>query len=368
MNRLDPTLLQSKHHFETLDGLRGVAAISVVIFHFMEMVTNGYEHIFIGNGFLAVDFFFCLSGFVIGYAYDDRIVKMSKFGFFTARVIRLYPMVVFGSVLGLISFLSDPWPAHLASFDVGRVALLFATSLFLIPFPVVGGRGFTLFTLNAPAWTLFWEFVANIVYAFVLSRLKRSWLIVIAVLSAIGLCWVTYKVGNISGGWNGRTFWHGGIRIAFSFSAGLIIYRFKWIIRSNIGFGFLSLLLVLAFVMPYGRWNWITEPFVIIFYFPLLIMLGAGVRLKESTKRICRFSGNISYPLYMTHYAAIWMFGHYVTGHKLSAGQQALVITGGVLVLLGIAYGVMQWYDVPLRKYLTASRKRVKSTVSPVGQ
>ena len=165
-----------------LDGLRGVAAISVVTFHFMEMAIDGYKHIFIGNGFLAVDFFFCLSGFVIGYAYDDRIAKMGKPAFFTSRMIRLYPLVVLGSTLGLITFLFDPWPSHLASFVVGRVALLFATSLLLIPFPVVGDRGFNLFALNAPAWSLFWEFVANIVYAFILYRLKRSWLIVMSAM------------------------------------------------------------------------------------------------------------------------------------------------------------------------------------------
>ena len=359
MNQPDLPPLHSKHHFETLDGLRGVAAISVVIFHFMEMAINGYEHIFIGNGFLAVDFFFCLSGFVIGYAYDDRIAKIGKAIFFTSRLIRLYPMVVFGSVLGLISFLFDPWPAQLASFGVGRIALIFGTSLLLIPFPVVGERGFNLFTLNAPAWSLFWEFIANIVYAFILCRLKRSWLIAIAVLSAIGLCYVTYKEGNICGGWSGGTFWDGGIRIAFSFTAGLLVYRFKWIIRSNIGFGLLSLLLALAFVMPFGSWNWITEPLVILFYFPLIIMLGAGARLKESAKRICRLFGNISYPLYMTHYAAIWIFGHYVTDHKVSSGQLALIVISGVLLLFGVAYGVMRWYDVPVRQYLTDRRKRV---------
>ena len=361
MNRPDSTLLPGKHHFEILDGLRGVAAISVVVFHFMEMAIDGYDHIFIGNGFLAVDFFFCLSGFVIGYAYDDRIAKMGRPAFFTSRLIRLYPLVVLGSVLGFLSFLFDPWPSQLASFGAGRVALLFATSLLLIPFPVVGDRGFNLFTLNAPAWSLFWEFVANIVYAFILYRLKRSWLVVMAALSAIGLCYITYKEWNICGGWSGGTFWDGGIRIAYSFSAGLLIYRFKWIIRSNIGFVLLSLLLVLAFVMPFGTWNWITEPLVIILYFPLLIMLGAGAWLKESAKGLCRLSGNISYPLYMTHYMVLWIFGHYVADHKLSAGPLALVIAGGMLSVLGIAYGAMRWVDTPLRKYLTARRNEVKS-------
>ncbi|MFC0185413.1 acyltransferase family protein [Pseudarcicella hirudinis] len=72
----ESNILKTKQHFEILDGLRGVAALAVVVFHFMEIVYSDYSKNFIAHGFLAVDFFFCLSGFVIGYAYDDRIGKM----------------------------------------------------------------------------------------------------------------------------------------------------------------------------------------------------------------------------------------------------------------------------------------------------
>src|SRR6201996_9463606 len=89
-----PAILQTKQHFEILDGLRGIAALSVVTFHFMEWVYSDYSQNFIGHGFLAVDFFFCLSGFVIGYAYDDRIGKMGILEFFKSRIIRLHPLVI----------------------------------------------------------------------------------------------------------------------------------------------------------------------------------------------------------------------------------------------------------------------------------
>src|ERR1700710_1216115 len=105
MEKINPAILKTKQHFEILDGLRGVAALAVVTFHFMEMVFSDYSHNFIGHGFLAVDFFFCLSGFVIGYAYDDRMPKMKVREFFRARLIRLHPLVVLGSLLGLASFL-----------------------------------------------------------------------------------------------------------------------------------------------------------------------------------------------------------------------------------------------------------------------
>lgn len=105
-----PGNLTSRQHFEILDGLRGVAALAVVIFHFMEWVFPDISKNFIGHGFLAVDFFFCLSGFVIGYAYDNRIQQIGNTAFFKLRLIRLHPLVVAGSVLGLLGYFLIPLP------------------------------------------------------------------------------------------------------------------------------------------------------------------------------------------------------------------------------------------------------------------
>ena len=167
--KLSPDLLKTKQHFAILDGLRGIAALAVVIFHFMEWVFPDYKTNFIGHGFLAVDFFFCLSGFVIGYAYDDRLRKMGAGEFFKSRLIRLHPLIVLGSVLGLLGFLLDPF-ASSAAYDTGKLLLLFVCSVFLIPLPMMEERFFNNFALNAPSWSLFWEYVANIFYAFLLYK------------------------------------------------------------------------------------------------------------------------------------------------------------------------------------------------------
>src|SRR6476660_2588287 len=140
-------ILKTKKHFEILDGLRGIAALAVVIFHFMEWVFPDYSQNFIGHGFLAVDFFFCLSGFVIGYAYDNRIGKMGVGEFFKSRLIRLHPLVVLGSVLGLLGFLLDPFASPIA-YNAGKLLLLFVCSVLLLPFPVMEDRAFNLFGLN----------------------------------------------------------------------------------------------------------------------------------------------------------------------------------------------------------------------------
>ncbi|NEU09185.1 acyltransferase [Flavihumibacter sp. R14] len=358
MNNPSASILKTKSHFEVLDGLRGIAAVAIVIFHFMEWAYSDFSKNFIGHGFLAVDFFFCLSGFVIGYAYDDRIEKMGVLEFFKSRLIRLHPMIILGSILGLAAFLFDPFGGPTEAYNTGRIFLIFLSSIFLIPFPTMEERAFNLFGFNAPAWSLFWEYAANLVYAFVLYRIARRYLIPLAVLAAAALCMVSYDAGNLLGGWNGETFWHGGARISYSFLAGLLIYRYNWIIKNRIGFIGLAILLTLAFIMPWTDWNWVTEPLVVLFYFPLIVSLGAGTALAPGLKRLCVFSGNISYPLYMTHYAAIWIFGAYYTKFKPATLELTLIIITGTILLIGIAWLAMALYDIPVRRYLTNWRKQ----------
>ncbi|MCX2836989.1 acyltransferase [Salinimicrobium sp. MT39] len=349
--------LKSKKHFLILDGLRGVAALAVVIFHFMEWVYPDFSKNFIGHGFLAVDFFFCLSGFVVGYAYDDRIQKIGTWEFFKSRLIRLHPLIILGSVLGLLALLFDPFALDAQGYGTGRIILIFLCSIFLIPLPVMEDRAFNLFGLNAPSWSLFWEYVANIVYALVLYRLGRRYLLVVTLLAAIALGYVSYSAGNLLGGWTGENFWDGCARISYSFSMGLLIFRYNWVIKNQIGFIFLALLLSLAFVMPYFEMNWMIETAIVLFYFPLLISLGAGSSLSKRLKNFCKFSGDISYPLYMTHYAVIWMFGNYYTNYQPGETQTFLIISLGTIVLIGVAYVAMVAYDIPVRKYLNRKRK-----------
>ena len=343
----------SRQHFIILDGLRGVAALAVVTFHFMEWIFTDSSKNFIGHGFLAVDFFFCLSGFVIGYAYDNRIEKMGMFAFFKARLIRLHPLVLLGSVLGLLAFLLDPFATASNLYTTGKLFLIFLCSAFMIPLPIMDERGFNLFSFNAPSWSLFWEYVANIFYALILYKIGRRSLILLTVLAAAALCFVSYRAGNLLGGWSGGTFWDGGARISYSFLAGLFLYRSGWMIKNKLGFLGLAAMLSLAFIMPHFTWNGLAETLVVLFFFPLIVLLGAGSRLSPGLKKLCEFSGNISYPLYMTHYAFIWMFGNYFTTTNPPARELTFVVISGIVLMICFAYVVMRFYDIPLRTYLT---------------
>jgi len=358
-----PGIGREKPHFAVLDGMRGVAAICVVIFHFYLEVLRGYSRLRIGHGFLAVDFFFCLSGFVLGYAYEDRMAEMGLGKFLKVRLIRLQPMVVFGAVLGLLVFYANPFGIS-PEYGAARMALIFAASVLMIPYGTMQESAYHLFGLNGPSWSLFWEYVANLIFGLFLYRTRRKTLVALTLLAAVALCWTARHPGGLSGGWGVRNFWDGAVRMAFSFCAGLLVYRsgwwrVRWRRRPRIGLGFvsLSLLLMLALVMPYKEGAWVREVVVVVLYFPLLVALGAGAEVSPKMERVCRFSGELSYPLYMTHYSMIWLWSYLARKHSLAFHRfGAATAVGGVLSMVAVAWTTLKLYDEPGRAYL---RKRV---------
>ena len=102
----------TKPHYKLLDSLRGVAALMVIWYHVFEGyafagavngATDGSITTF-NHGYLAVDFFFMLSGFVISYAYDNRWSSMGILQFFKRRLVRLHPMLIMGAIIGAAAF------------------------------------------------------------------------------------------------------------------------------------------------------------------------------------------------------------------------------------------------------------------------
>ena len=169
----------TKPHYELLDGLRGVAALLVVFYHIFEglsFAAGGTPITTINHGYLAVDFFFVLSGFVIGYAYDDRWNRMSLKGFFKRRLVRLHPMVIMGSLIGALFFYfgsaAFPMIAGVQWWEVLLICLLGCTMPPALPSWDIRGWGETS-PLNGPAWSLLYEYIANILYALVIRRFPK---------------------------------------------------------------------------------------------------------------------------------------------------------------------------------------------------
>ncbi|UOR03763.1 acyltransferase [Hymenobacter aerilatus] len=348
-----PTLSTTRPHLEVLDGLRGLAAVAVVVFHFMEIIIPDSSKNFIGHGYLAVDFFFCLSGFVIAYAYDNRIAGMGFGRFIALRLIRLHPLILIGTVIGLVEFLFDPLVDLHAVYGSGNAVLLVLSSALLIPYPLVKERYANIYHLNPPTWSLLWEYVASIFYALLLFRLRNKVLWALTVVAAVVLFYAAYHFKNLAAGWSGETFWGGGARVFFSFLAGMLVYRSQWILPSRLGLGGVSILLLLALLSPFSdQYNWLTEPLIAIFYFPFLIALGAGTQVSDRLAAVCTFSGEISYPLYIIHYPFIWLFYSYFQIQKPGTNQLSVLVPLATGALLLMAYLTLIWLDIPIRRRL----------------
>lgn len=343
-------------HYAVLDGLRGTAAIAIVVFHFTEFAYPDYAANPIGHGFLAVDFFFCLSGFVIGHAYDHRLRTMPVRQFLRARLIRLHPLVVLGALLGLAAFLLDPWSGSVAKAGAASIAIATVAAILMVPMPVLPDRGGGLFPLNPPTWSLFWEYAINLAYILGLGRLRTPALAVVALLGAGGLLLVAAQSGSLIGGWGISNIWDGLPRVLYSFTAGLLVHRLGWRWNAGAGFVILSLVLIAAFVLPYWPGNGFIEAGVVILGFPLVVALGAGAGAGGGQQRLCLWLGRLSYPLYMTHNAVMFPFGNYLARHPLSPAALWTMILVGAALLCAAAALVMRHIDEPLRATLARRR------------
>ncbi|HZL11493.1 MAG TPA: acyltransferase [Prolixibacteraceae bacterium] len=359
----------SKSHYDILDGLRGVAAVMVVAFHLLEAFTGG-DHLkqIINHGYLAVDFFFVLSGFVIGYAYDDRWGKMTLKSFFKRRLIRLHPMIVMGMIIGAIGFYYSASPIlfpGISTVPVWKMLLVMVIGFTLIPVPLsLDIRGWQeMHPLDGPAWSLFFEYIANILYALIVRKFSNKLLAVFVFIAGCALIHlaVTSPNGDIIGGWSvdSTQLRIGFTRLLYPFFAGLLLSRISKPGRIKYAFFWSSLLVVLVFSIPRiggseHLWmNGLYDSFSIIFIFPLIVYLGAsGVVEGKFASTLCKFFGDISYPIYIIHYPLIYIFTAWVVDNNVPMGKawpNALLV---LFLSITIAYASLKLYDVPVRRWL----------------
>ena len=358
-----------KDHYLILDGLRGVAALMVVLFHLCEAYKPDHPLTQpINHGYLAVDFFFLLSGFVIAYAYDDRWQTLGTWDFFKRRLIRLQPMVVMGMVIGALLFYFQAGAAFplIEATPAWKLLLVMLVGWTLLPLPPsMDIRGWSeMHPLDGPAWSLFFEYIANILYAIGLRKLSNRWLGVLVALAAAFLVQLAVfgKRGDVIGGWaiDPEQLHIGFARLLFPFLAGMLLMRLGKRIRIKHAFAVCSLLLVVALALPrFGGadrpWlNGLYESLCVIAVFPLIVAIGAGAtRVDGLSTRIAGFFGELSYPLYITHYGLIYVYTEWVGAHQALPFATRCAAGAAVFVAsIAIAYACLKLYDLPARKWL----------------
>ena len=284
------------------------------------------------------------------------------------RLIRLHPMVIMGTIIGAICFYfgaSEMFPL-IKSVPVWKMLLVMLVGFTLIPLlPSMDIRGWQeMHPLDGPAWSLLFEYIANLLYALVVRKFSKKLLALLVFVAAGTLIHfaVTCPQGNLAGGWSvdGPQLRIGFTRLIYPFFAGLLLFRMGKLIRVEHAFWLCSLLIALILFMPriggtHHAWmNGLYESLSIILLFPLIVSLGAGGTLKgKYSTKICGFLGQISYPIYLTHYPLIYIYTGWVSVHKgVGFGKAFPYALATFVAAVVIAYASLKLYDEPVRRWL----------------
>jgi peptidoglycan/LPS O-acetylase OafA/YrhL len=276
-------------------------------------------------------------------------------------------MVVMGQAIGAAFFYFQAGPEFplIAHTPVWRLLATMLIGMTLIPVsPSMDIRGWQeMHPLDGPAWSLFFEYAANILYAIGFRKLNLKWLSLFTGLSAAALAHLLLRgsSGDVIGGWSltQHSLHVGFARVLFPFLMGMLLMRLGLRLRVRGSF-FLSAAL-LATVLCWPRvgnaqtlWaNGIYEAIAIIIVFPLILLIGADEEPAPGfTSKLCRFLGDISYPLYITHYALIYTYWAWVRTHPVPGPQAFVAAIGVFLSAVAIAYGCLKLYDEPVRALL----------------
>ncbi|MBN3809361.1 acyltransferase [Paraburkholderia sp. Ac-20347] len=378
----------SRRRYDVLDGLRGIAATMVMVYHF---TLFGRWPLF-PNGNICVDLFFILSGFVIFHSYGEKLANrsMSHTRYLAKRLIRLYPMLVISSLIGIptLVFINS---LGLANFT--RPGLIAAAASNVLMIPYLGDRSInnmgipghadpasasigSIFPINDPAWSLFFEIVASGLFLlFVRANEKKLFFIAAwgAVTTLLIALLVELNAGRLALqfglGWGTSNFLGGFSRVVYGFAMGILVYRLhlrenqpallialrKWIPSEAALYGLFAAICAFPYLVR-GIY-----PFSIIFTIaPILVWRGAELDVSSTrSSHLTRLLGRLSYPIYLLHFP----IGRLVFALSKS-GQEAQAVFISIIATLIAAWLVERFVDHPIRQWLEQSLVRRNAPAS----
>lgn len=332
--------------FHALDAMRGSAALAVLIFHAgfiskSEMMPHAY---------LAVDFFFLLSGFVLGRAYEGRLKhNLSAARFLEMRLIRLYPLFLMGLLLGGMRACWQILDGSHFSYNPFGVGIAFAANLLMLP---ASNSSTSLFPFDFPAWSLFFEFLINAAFALVIWRLRSLWLLILCASAGFLLFLSLLEAGNADLGAGWSTIGGGALRVAFSFPLGVLlarIFRRRPVPQYGALLPILALPLFLA--MPAIGADIFYDLAGIFVFFPLLLWICAHWEVPKQFEAACATLGDASYPLYVLHYPLLQvLINIFVRRLGFEPISASLIFAA---LLFGSCWLVARHIDTPIRRWLS---------------
>ena len=380
-------MAENRNRCVHLDVLRGLAGLAVPMLHLQEGFSRppaSWSLTFCGHNYFAVEFYLLLMAYMFGAAYDRRWGAGMGLGDFAKRRLkRLHPLVVSGVVLGGLVFALQAagvaWAgtSKMTGQSAGLQAWAFVSGLLMLP-----AFGFTYIApLNPCSWTLYYQYLGNVLYALVVRHMRCWMLAVAAALSAVALAVFTFhpdlnaifgidcayfahlarRWTSFDGGWgmDDMQLTAGLVRLAFPLFFGLLVFRLGWKIRLPKAVA--TVLVPLGFValmyMPGGKgdlfamgsfWNGVLELATVFAFLPFLLLVGIGSDAPGGRfAKVADFFGRLSFPVYMSHFMFLSIHRHYVAQYsaKVSTATNVAVFALSYLAILLIGYGVMKFWE-----------------------
>jgi peptidoglycan/LPS O-acetylase OafA/YrhL len=320
-----------KRQFVALDGLRGVAALAVLFCHAKDLPVWKL----LPGAALAVDLFFVLSGFVLAHAYEDRLRSgMSAPEFMLRRYIRLWPLYAVASAIGLAAILLEP---------ISRLSLVasvfFGAFLLPVPHDRLSMRWTATHPFVMPAWSLFWELVANLIFALLAPILSSRVLGAVIALGAVLLVGGQVYYDGFDKGFLIREAPAGLCRVIYTFFAGVAVYRL-WKARPPKALP--------VWLFPVGLATMLVFPFPLLaplVGFPALVYLAASSEPSGLTKSLFAQLGLSSYAVYVLHEPILYL--------ARQLGMQGVWAWSGLVVAIVVLSLLLdRLYDAPVRRWL----------------
>lgn len=351
--------LPSHRHFLVLDALRGVAAISVALYHACAIF--GATQL-LPKAFLAVDFFFLLSGIVVAHAYEERLKKGEIVKYLERRAIRLYPMILFGACIGMSVLLTSPAARHMPGMSVIVLGLSAMLCIPIVRANLYPGSH-SIAPINVPSWSLFFELFANALYGLVAKRLTNRLLLVIVLGSLLAEGFGIAKFNGANIGDYTESFKWGFARVLFPFFLGVLINRAivpREHAPSRTTPALLAMILVATLCVPsWGSWTGISELVAIAIIYPAIIMAAMNATVTSQQGGVLTWIGAVSYPLYAIHSPLfLWLARLQRQTALRFPVSPYWWAAGAVTMAVLAAWAVYKVYDVPIRETLTTMRRR----------
>jgi peptidoglycan/LPS O-acetylase OafA/YrhL len=351
---------RGKPVFHTLDGMRGVAALLVVLRH----TTHFFGDFSFQQSYLAVDVFFAMSGVVLTNAYEQRLkAGLSAKTFAWIRLVRLYPLYALGLALSVLALAlgADHEKARWLVWTL-PLAVLLLPNFFAF-------TGTSTFPLNGPSWSLFMELWVNIIYGRFVSEFSKRNLLLIMAFSAVGLVVGEYLSPrhNLDFGWTQKSFVFAFFRVGYSYFAGVLIYRMfaanhftnLTVNRSLAAWALLLTMAALLMCSPSPSLQPFFDLVCVTAFFPAIVYAALFFQPDGHTRSICAFLGAISYPAYAIH-SPLGAFSETLLRNFAGLSVRDYAPYSGLVFLAALLplCWVLNNYDVRIRALLNPKRAK----------